>query len=60
MDMLRFGLPVGQDSDQPSGADMLVTGREGRSEISMEDFAIAIVDEAESRAHAGRSFAVGW
>jgi len=42
------------------GTDMLVTGEDGRSAISVEDFAIAIVDEAESRAHAGRSFTVGW
>ena len=42
------------------GADMLVTGEDGRSAISVEDFAIAIVDEAESHAHAGRSFTVGW
>jgi putative NADH-flavin reductase len=43
-----------------TGSDMLVTGEDGRSEISMEDFAVAILDEAESRAHAGRSFTVGW
>ena len=42
------------------GTDTLVTGEDGRSAISVEDFAIAIVDEAESRAHAGRSFTVGW
>jgi len=42
------------------GTDMLVTGEDGRSAISVEDFAIAIVDEAESHAHAGRSFTVGW
>jgi len=42
------------------GTDTLVMGEDGRSAISVEDFAIAIVDEAESRAHAGRSFTVGW
>lgn len=42
------------------GADMLVTGGAGDAAISIEDFAVAIMDEAERRAHAGGSFTVGW
>lgn len=42
------------------GTDMLVTGPDGDARISLEDFAVAIMDEAESRSQAGRSFTVGW
>ena len=41
------------------GSETLVVDAEGASRISMEDFAVALVDEAESRAHEGRSFTVG-
>ena len=42
------------------GTDELVTDATGNATISIEDFAVAILDEAERRAHAGRSFTVGW
>lgn len=42
------------------GADHLVTDAAGRSSISMEDFAIALVDEAEQARHAGVRFTVGY
>lgn len=41
------------------GADTLVVGPDGTSQITMEDLAVALVDEAETRAHRGRSFTVG-
>lgn len=31
-----------------------------RAILRQQDFAVAIMDEAESRSHAGRSFTVGW
>lgn len=42
------------------GADTLLVDATGRSRISMEDLAVALVDEAESGAHTGRSFTVAW
>jgi uncharacterized protein len=42
------------------GHDELLVDDEGVSGISMEDYAIAIVDEAESGSHAGRRFTVGY
>lgn len=41
------------------GTDHLVTAEDGTSYISMEDFAIAVVDEAEQARHQGRRFTVG-
>ncbi|QES53138.1 3-beta hydroxysteroid dehydrogenase [Streptomyces venezuelae] len=40
------------------GSDDLVVDEEGRSRISVEDFAVALVDEVERDAHAGRRFTV--
>ena len=42
------------------GGDELLSDAEGKSFISAEDFAIALVDEAESGAHIGRRFTVGY
>lgn len=41
------------------GTDTLVTAHDGVSRISMEDFAVALLDEAEAPKHAGRAFTVG-
>lgn len=41
------------------GVDHLVTADDGTSYLSMEDFAIALVDEAERAQHVGRRFTVG-
>lgn len=41
------------------GEGTLVTDEEGVSRISMEDFAVAAIDELERPAHAGRRFTVG-
>ena len=38
----------------------LISDAEGRSFVSAEDFAIALVDEAESGAHIGERFTVGY
>jgi len=41
------------------GDDTLVTDESGASRISMEDFAVAALDEAERPVHVGRRFTVG-
>ncbi len=43
-----------------SSKDTLLTDAEGQSRISMEDYAIALVDELEEPRHLGNSFAVAW
>jgi putative NADH-flavin reductase len=42
------------------GGNELISDAQGRSFISAEDFAIALVDEAESGAHTGERFTVGY
>jgi uncharacterized protein len=42
------------------GGDQLLVAADGTSRISMEDFAIALVDELESPKHSRRRFAVGY
>ena len=43
-----------------TGRDKLVVDGAGNSQISMEDFAVAIIDEAENAEHAGQRFTVGY
>ncbi len=43
-----------------TGSDTLLTDSEGRSRISMEDFAVALLDEAERPAHSGERFTVAY
>jgi uncharacterized protein len=43
-----------------TGGDDLVTGADGKSSISMEDYAVAILDEIEAPRHVGRRFTVGY
>jgi uncharacterized protein len=43
-----------------TGENELVVGSDGESAISMEDYAVAVVDEAETPRHAGRRFTVGY
>jgi putative NADH-flavin reductase len=38
----------------------LLTDADGKSHVSMEDFAIAMVDELERPAHSRRRFTVGY
>jgi putative NADH-flavin reductase len=38
----------------------LLTDAKGKSHISMEDFAIAMVDEVEQHAHCRQRFTVGY
>ncbi|MDE1145473.1 MAG: NAD(P)-dependent oxidoreductase [Azospirillaceae bacterium] len=40
--------------------DQLLVAADGQSHISYEDFAVALVDEVESPAHANRRFTVGY
>jgi hypothetical protein len=42
------------------GGDQLLTGADGKSFISIEDFAIALVDELENPKHTRRRFTVGY
>jgi len=42
------------------GGDQLVVGENGKSEISMEDYAIAMLDEAEKPKHIRTRFTVGY
>ncbi|WP_176473756.1 NAD(P)-dependent oxidoreductase [Actibacterium ureilyticum] len=42
------------------GGTTLLTDADGKSAISAEDFAIAFVDEVETRAHKGQVFTVGY
>ena len=42
------------------GTDQLLTGSDGKSWISFEDFAVALADEIERPAHIKRRFTVGY
>ncbi|MDI9246432.1 NAD(P)H-binding protein [Marinobacter sp. CHS3-4] len=42
------------------GLDTLIIDHNGHARISMEDFAVAILDEAESPTHTGKAFTVGY
>jgi hypothetical protein len=42
------------------GNDQLLTGPDGKSWISFEDFAVALADEIERPAHIRRRFTVGY
>lgn len=42
------------------GGDQLLVGADGKSRISIPDFAIALVDELEQRRHVRRRFTVGY
>jgi putative NADH-flavin reductase len=42
------------------GGDTLIVNDKGESMITMEDYAVAIVDEAENPRHVGRRFTVGY
>jgi hypothetical protein len=42
------------------GKDQLLVGADGQSRISMEDFAIALVDELEKPKHSRERFTVGY
>ncbi len=56
-DLLEPGVRTGQ---YRLGADELVVAADGTSSVSMEDFAVALVDEAERGQHRGRRFTVGY
>lgn len=42
------------------GGDRLLIGADGKSRVSMEDYAIALVDELEAPKHSRRRFTVGY
>lgn len=42
------------------GGDQLLTAADGKSSISYEDYAVALIDELEKSAHSRRHFTVGY
>lgn len=42
------------------GGDQLVTDKDGNSKISIEDYAVALIDEAEQAKHVGERFTIGY
>ena len=54
-DVIQPGVRTGR---YRTGEDRLVVDDRGNSHISAEDFAVALVDELERRAHVGRRFTV--
>jgi putative NADH-flavin reductase len=42
------------------GSDQLITDAKGDSRISMEDYAVAVIDEAEQPAHIRKRFTIGY
>lgn len=42
------------------GGDQLITDEHGDSRISMEDYAVAVIDEAEKPAHVHKRFTIGY
>lgn len=42
------------------GGDQMITDAQGNSRISMEDYAVAVIDEAEKPAHVGKRFTIGY
>ncbi|MEY2687547.1 MAG: hypothetical protein RL375_1745 [Pseudomonadota bacterium] len=42
------------------GTDQLLVAASGQSEVSVEDYAVAMIDELERPAHSGRRFTVGY
>lgn len=52
--------PGARTGSYRDGGDVLVTDAEGRSDISGEDFAIAVVDEIDQPKHSRGRFTVGY
>ena len=50
--------PGERTGEYRTGEDRLLVDDEGNSAISMEDFAVALLDEAESADHVRRRFTV--
>jgi uncharacterized protein len=40
--------------------DQMIADGNGNSHISMEDYAVAVIDEAEKPAHVGKRFTIGY
>ncbi len=53
-------LPGRRTGSYRIGQDTLITDNEGISQISMEDFAVALIDEAESAAHHRQIYTVAY
>ncbi len=59
---LSFSRPFAGPTDRqvPLGTDQLLTNAQGESRISVEDYAMAMVDEVEKPKHVRRRFTVGY
>ena len=55
-----FIMPGQRTGNYRTGGDLLVTDSSGRSQISAEDFAIAVVDELENGRHIRQRFTVAY
>lgn len=53
-------LPGERTGDYRRGRDEMLTDDEGASQISMEDFAVALIDEAELGLHKGQRYTVAY
>jgi putative NADH-flavin reductase len=42
------------------GGDQMIVDAKGDSRISMEDYAVAVLDEAEKPTHVDRRFTIGY
>jgi hypothetical protein len=42
------------------GGDQFIVDSKGESRISMEDYAVAVIDEAQKPAHVNKRFTVGY
>lgn len=51
-------VPGGRTGSYRKGSDVLLTDANGTSRISMEDFAVALIDEAETSSHTRARFTV--
>lgn len=55
-----FFLPGERTQHYRLGTDQLLVGKDGKSQISFEDFAVALVNELETPAHSRQRFTVGY
>jgi putative NADH-flavin reductase len=52
--------PGEQTGRYRTGGDQLLVGEDGMSAISMEDFAVALLDEVEQGRHLRQRFTAAW
>jgi putative NADH-flavin reductase len=57
---LFFDMSRGRTGKYRLGGDQPVIGENGKGEISLQDLAVAVVDEIENPRHLGRRFTIGY